>query len=564
MNILGIGGYSHDSAAALVCDGDVVAAVAEERLTRVKHQGGPPRRAAEFCLKQAGLSWHDLDHVSAYMKPGERLVKRLGYRLRQAPRQPVYAAAYAGYELAHNARYVRDMRRMRGPRARIHYMAHHPAHAASAFLVSPFESAALLTIDYIGEITSTWQGVGEGTAIRELHRIDYPHSLGVFYSAITDYLGFQRASDEYKVMGLAPFGEPEFYDEFRQIVCPNGRLGDYEINLDWTAYQYRPGSRLGYFSDRFLQRFGPARDKGEPIEARHRNIAASAQCVLEDTVLRMARALNAETGQRRLCLAGGVALNCAMNGRLLREGPFDEIYVQPAAGDDGIAIGGAMQLYHQLSGAPRGYVMQDARLGPGFTDAEVVAALKEAGQTYETPQRVESRAAELVADGRIIGWFQDRAEFGPRALGARSILADPTRPDMKDRVNSVVKHRESFRPFAPSCIEERAPDIFEGCTRSPFMLFVHRVRPEWRDRVPAITHVDGTSRVQTVSKTLQPRYHALLREFERLRGVPIVLNTSFNVMGEPIVNSPADAIRCFLGTGIDALVIGDHVVVKRP
>jgi carbamoyltransferase len=249
---------------------------------------------------------------------------------------------------------------------------------------------------------------------------------------------------------------------------------------------------------------------------------------------------------------------------LLREGPFEEIYVQPAAGDDGIAIGGAMQLHHELTGAPRDFVMHDARLGPEFSDAEIRAALNDAAQVYETPERVEARAAELIADGNIVGWFQDRAEFGPRALGARSILADPTRADMKDRVNSVVKHRESFRPFAPSCTEERVADYFEGCGRSPFMLFVHRVRPEWRDRLPAITHVDGTARVQTVSAAIQPRYHRLLCEFEKRRGVPIVLNTSFNVMGEPIVNSPADAIRCFLGTGIDALVIGDHVVVKRP
>ena len=563
MNILGIGGYSHDSAAALICDGQVVAAVAEERLTRKKHQGGPPRRAAEYCLESAGLTWNDVDAVSAYMRPGERLAKRLGYRARAALRQPAYAALYSGYELVHNAIYIRDMRSLRGPRSRVHYMAHHPAHAASAFLVSPFDSAALLTIDYIGEFTSTWQGVGDGTRIRELHRIDYPHSLGVFYSAITDYLGFERASDEYKVMGLAPYGEPEFYDGFRTIVCPNGRLGDYQIDLDWTAFQYRPGSKFGYFSDKFIKRFGPPREQGAQLEQRHRNIAASAQRVLEEAVLRMARALHDETGQTRLCLAGGVGLNCSMNGRLLREGPFDEIYVQPAAGDDGIAIGGAMQLHHELTGSPRRFVMNDARLGPSFSDAKIRMALRDAALAHETPVHLEARAAELIAEGKIVGWFQDRTEFGPRALGARSILADPTRADVKDRLNSVVKHRESFRPFAPSCVEERASDYFEGCGRSPFMLFVHRVRPEWRDRLPAITHVDGTARVQTVDAAVQPRYHRLLCEFETRRGVPIVVNTSFNVMGQPIVNSPADAIRCFLRTGIDVLVLGDHVVLKH-
>jgi carbamoyltransferase len=563
MNILGIGGYSHDSAAALVCDGRLVAAVAEERLTRVKHQGGPPKNAAAYCLESAGLTPRDVDHVTAYMKPGERIARRLAYRLRNFPRAPFYSAAYAGYEIVHNARFAMDMRGLRGPRAKLHFMAHHPAHAASAFLVSPFDEAALLSIDYIGEWTSTWQGIGRGTTISPLHVIDYPHSLGVFYSAITDYLGFQRASDEYKVMGLAPYGEPEFYDDFSRIVCANGRLGDYKIDLDWTAFQYRPGSKLGYFSDRFVKHFGRPRAKGGELEARHRNIAASAQKVLEETVLRMARALHDHTGQRNLCLAGGVALNCSMNGRLLREGPFDRIFIQPAAGDDGIAIGGAMQLYHELTGAPRAFELCDARLGPEFSAARMRGAIEAAGLDYATPADLEGRAADLIAAGNIVGWFQDRAEFGPRALGARSILADPTRVDMKERVNSVVKHREGFRPFAPSCIEERASDFFEGCGHSPFMLFVHEVAPDKRALLPATTHVDGTARVQTVSAALQPRYHRLLCEFERRRGVPIVLNTSFNVMGEPIVNSPEDAIRCFLGTGIDALVLGDYIIVKR-
>ncbi len=562
MNILGIGGYSHDSAAALVCDGRLVAAVAEERLTRVKHQGGPPRNAVAYCLESAGLCPGDVDHVTAYMKPGERVARRLAYRLKSFPRAPFYSAAYAGYEILHNTRFAMDMRGLRGPRAKLHFMAHHPAHAASAFLVSPFDEAALLSIDYIGEWTSTWQGLGRGTHISPLHTINYPHSLGVFYSAITDYLGFQRASDEYKVMGLAPYGEPEFYEDFRKIVCPNGRLGDYKIDLDWTAFQHRPGSKLGYFSDRFVKHFGRPRTKGGEMEARHRNIAASAQKVLEETVLRMARALHEETGQRNLCLAGGVALNCSMNGRLLREGPFDRIFIQPAAGDDGIAIGGAMQLYHELSGAPRAFELRDARLGPEFSKAQMRSAIEAAGLDYTTPANLEGEAAELLAAGNIVGWFQDRAEFGPRALGARSILADPTRADMKDRVNSVVKHREGFRPFAPSCTEERAAEFFEGCGESPFMLFVHKVVPDKRALLPAITHVDGTARVQTVSASLQPRYHRLLCEFERRRGVPIVLNTSFNVMGEPIVNSPEDAVRCFLGTGIDALVLGDHLVVK--
>ncbi len=562
MNILGIGGYSHDSAAALVCDGQLVAGVAEERLTRVKHQGGAPREAVAYCLEAAGLTRDDIDHVGCYMKPGYRMARRLAYRMRQVPRSPIYSAVYAGYELVHNARYVRDMHGLCGRNARLHYMEHHPAHAASAYLVSPFDEAALLTIDYIGEWASTWLGKGEGTRIKALGAVNYPHSLGVFYSAITDYLGFLRASDEYKVMGLAPYGEPEYYDDLKKIVCMNGRA-DYRIDLSWISWHHRPGSRHGYFSEKFLKRYGPPRKKGDEVEERHKNMAASAQKLLEESVLQIARALHAQTGSRNLCMAGGVALNCAMNGRLLREGPFERIYVQPASGDDGIAIGAAFQLHHEVTDEPRAFEMRDARIGPEFSNEAIRAALDAAGLVYETPADLEGRAADLLADGRIVGWYQGRMEFGPRALGSRSILADPTRADMKDRVNDVVKHRESFRPFAPSCLKERASEYFEGCTDSPFMLFVHPVAEAHRGRLPAITHVDGTARVQTVDANLMPRYHKLISAFKNRRGVPLVLNTSFNVMGEPIVNTPEDAVKCYLGTGIDALAIGDCLTVKK-
>ncbi|NIA15130.1 MAG: carbamoyltransferase [Nitrospiraceae bacterium] len=561
MNILGIGGYSHDSAAALVCDGKLVAAVAEERLTRVKHQGGVPREAVRYCLDTAGLTPDDVDHVGCYMRPFLRIAKRLPYRLTQMFRSPTYSAGYMAYELVHNAMYVHGMRSLRGPETKLHFMEHHPAHAASAFLVSPFDSAALLCVDYVGEHTATWAGVGQGTALRHLQSLNYPYSLGVFYSAITDYLGFLRASDEYKVMGLASYGEPEFYDDFARIIRPRSN-GWYDIDLSWLACHYLPGSRCGYFSRKFLDRFGPPRRKGEPVEQRHRNIAASAQRVLEETILRLLNALHAQTSQKRLCMAGGVALNCAMNGRLLRESPFEEIWVQPAAGDDGIAIGAAFQLHHTLTGAERSYVMRDARLGPEFSDEDIRRFLDGAKIGHEVPEYLEGRAAELIAGGKIVGWYQGRMEFGPRALGSRSILADPTRPDMKNLLNKYVKHREEFRPFAPSCLEERAHEYFTGCTHSPFMLFVYPVEPDKRDRVPAITHIDGTARVQTVSKDVHPRYYRLIHAFEKLRGVPMVINTSFNVMGEPIVNTPADAVRCFFSTGMDALVIGNCVVLK--
>ncbi len=563
MNILGIGGYSHDSAAALVCDGNLVAAVAEERLTRVKHQGGVPTRAIDFCLQRAGLTRDDVDHIGVYMKPVTRVARRWAYRAGRMPAHPLYSAAYMGYELVHNAQYAHGMRQLRGKHARLHYMDHHAAHCASAFLVSPFDRAALLSIDYIGEMTSTWYGIGEGATMRRLGSIAYPHSLGVFYSAITDYLGFQRACDEYKVMGLASYGEPEYLDDFRTIVCDAGK-GHYAIDLSWMAYHYRPGSREGYFSDKFLQRFGAKRRTGEPVEARHRNIAASAQRVLEETVLRLCEHLHSITGETALCLAGGVGLNCSMNGRLLRESPFDKIFVQPAAGDDGIAIGAAMQLHHELTEAPRRFEMKSAQLGPEYGNDAIREALDRAKLAYETPQNLEERAADLIAEGLIVGWYQGPMEFGPRALGGRSILADPTRPDMKDLINKYVKHREEFRPFAPSVLEERAPEFFDGCAHSPFMLFTFPVREDQRERLPAITHVDGSARVQTVNRETHPRFYRLIEAFEKRHGVPVVLNTSFNVMGEPIVNTPTDAIRCFYSTGLDALVIGDYVIKKSP
>jgi carbamoyltransferase len=562
MNILGIGGYSHDTAAVLVCDGQLVAGVAEERLTRKKHQGFVPRRAVQWCLDEAGLTRDDVDHVCCYMRPGLRMARRVPYRMLTFLRVPYYASAFIGYEFVHNINYVIGMRGLLGKKARIHFMEHHPAHAASAFLVSPYEEAALLTLDYMGEWAVTWSGVGRGTQMEHIQHENYPHSLGVFYTAMTAYLGFMRASDEYKVMGLASYGKPEYIDEFRTMfqLLPGGR---YKLDLSWFHCHYKPGSRVGYVSPKFQKRFGPTRKKDEPIEERHQNIAASAQHVLEEVALHIAEDLHQRTGLRKLCMAGGVALNCAMNGRLLRDSPFEEIYVQPASGDDGTGLGAAFMLHHQLTGKGRSYVMNDARIGPSFASADIKEFLDLAKIPYETPESLVERTAELLAEGNIVGWFQGREEFGPRALGSRSILADPTRPDMQDLINKYVKHREEFRPFAPSCLEERAHEYFEGCTWSPFMLFVYPVKPAMRDKIPAVTHVDGTARVQTVSKATHPQYYALIEAFERRRGVPMVLNTSFNVMGEPIVNSPADAIRCFYSTGMDALAIGDFVVRKR-
>ncbi len=419
----------------------------------------------------------------------------------------------------------------------------------------------MLTVDYVGEFASTWAGVGEGSTIRPWRAWNYPHSLGVFYSAITDYLGFLRASDEYKVMGLASYGEPAYYEELKSLLHLE-RDGGYAFDLSWVQWDTAPGSRRGYFGKKFIERFGPPRAKGAPLEPRHQDLAASAQKILEEAVLHLARALHRESGCTKLCLAGGVALNCAMNGRLLREGPFEDIWVQPASGDDGIAIGAALQLHHRFSDAPRHWQMEQAYLGPAHDDAAIRACLDRMGVAYTTPPDLEARTAALIAEGKIVGWYQGRMEFGPRALGARSILADPTRPEMKDRLNARVKYREEFRPFAPSVLAERAGDYFEGCVESPYMLFVYPVKPGAQALLPAITHVDGTARVQTVTRASHARFYRVIEAFEQLRGVPVVVNTSFNVMGEPIVNTPEDALRCFQGCGMDALVVGDHVVVK--
>lgn len=561
MNILGIGGYSHDSAAALLVDGRIVAAVSEERISRIKHQGGVPKLAVQYCLDEAGLSLTDIDHIGVYMQPGLRLRKRLPYRLPQITTHPFYASAFFGYELLHNLQYWRGMKSLARGKCQLHGMEHHPAHAASSFLLSPFDRAALLTIDYVGEWDCTWMGVGEGATIRPLRAMHYPDSLGVFYSAITEYLGFQRASDEYKVMGLAAYGEPEYLEPMRALLSPEPD-GGYRFDHRYTQWPWAPGSRAGYFSALFRQRFGPPRRQGEPVEARHQNIAASAQRLLEEIVLHMARWLHAETGQQDLCLAGGVALNCAMNGRLLREGPFQRIFIQPAAGDDGIALGAALQLHHRFGDTARLPELSNAYFGPGYDDYVIAAAVEASGVAAQRCPNIEARTAELLSEGKIVGWFQGRMEFGPRALGARSILADPTRRDMQDILNLRVKHREEFRPFAPAVTEEDAPRFFAGCTSSPFMLFVHEVLPDARDILPAITHVDGTARVQTVRRADHHRFYTLLREFEKRKGVPVLINTSFNVMGEPIVNTPADAIRCFQGTGIDALAMGDWLLTK--
>ncbi len=584
MHILGVGGFSHDSAACIIKDGKIVAAGMEERFTRRKHEGGVPHKAIEFCLKSAGITREELDHVAFYMNPRKRLFNRIPYRLKTMLKSPRYGLAYLLYEIYHNANYVFGFKgkfKTKDPskQPKLHFLDHHTSHCASSFFVSPFEEAALLSIDYIGEWASTIMGVGKGNKVNKISAINYPQSLGTVYSGLTDYLGFLRASDEYKVMGLASYGEPKTYvDKFRDIIklTDDGR---YKIDLSYFQYHYMPGSSLGYMSKKFIEYFGPPRKKDDPIVDRHKDIAAALQKRLEEVAAHLCRHLYEISGKpKNLCLAGGVALNSVMNGRLLEDTPFTNIYVQPAAGDDGIAIGASYYVYNHLLNMPRNFVMERADFGPEFSDEQIEKILKIAKIPYTKVDDPAVAAAKLIADGEIVGWFQGRMEFGPRALGHRSILADPTREDMKDILNLYVKHREDFRPFAPSVCEESFNEYFirggESKLKSadsdqiypppsPFMLFVFDVKEDKKSKIPAVTHVDGTARVQTVNKDESPLYYKLIKEFEKIKGVPVVLNTSYNIKGEPIVCAPQDAIRCFFGTGMDQLVIGNFVIDKK-
>jgi len=565
--VLGFDCYGHDSAAALLHDGEIIATAEEERFIRKKHTLDFPAHAIRYCLDEAGIPIDEVDHIAYYWNPSLHVADQIWHIVRYLPRSLKLVQSRLGQNFLPMMRLEHTLRNELGLSARskarrIHRVEHHAAHAASAFLLSPFEEAAIFSVDAVGEWTSTWFGVGEGNNFRKLGEIGFPHSIGMLYGSVTEYLGFHYASDEGKVMGLAPYGDPEEYlAEFRKIVRlePQGRF-----SLDLSYFDYHLYGRGHWVSDKFVRTFGPPRRKGEPIERRHENVAAALQRITEEAGLHMAEHLHAVTGKRNLCIAGGVGLNSVLNGKLLQRGAFNEIFVQPAANDAGTALGAALWVHTRLLGLPRPSVMNHAYWGPNFTNEEIATTLAhyDGRLTYRLVEDPARAGAEIVARGEILGWFQGRMEIGPRALGNRSILADPRRPDMKDILNARVKHREPFRPFAPSVLEERTGEYFTVDHPSPFMILVFDVRPEKRALVPAITHVDGTGRVQTVSRQTNPRYWGLIREFERLTGVGVVLNTSFNVMGEPIVCKPQEAIECFLSTGIDRLIIGDYLVEK--
>ncbi len=566
--ILGLNAYHGDAAAALLVDGELRCAAEEERFTRVKHCAGFPALAAAWCLADAGLSGADLDHVAIGRDPRANLGAKLRRTLAHGA-SPRFLKARL--ENAARGRDVKaELEAALGAEvgARIHHVEHHRAHVASAFFASPYEDAAILSVDGFGDFASTMLAEGRGSSFAVLERVLFPHSLGIFYTAVTQWLGFPKYGDEGKVMGLAPYGSPRFLAEMRHLVRPHGDV--FELGLDFFRH-HQEGVDMTWdegtptigtlFSDRMEEVFGPARAPGDELTALHEDVAASLQAMLEEAYLHLVGALWERTRVPRICLAGGVALNAVANGRIRPETPFEDVFVQPAAGDSGIAVGAALHVWHQELGRPRRFAMEHAYWGPEFSEAECSAALAAAGLDA---QRLDDddlfpQVAERIAAGDVVGWFQGRMEYGPRALGHRSFVADPRRADMKDILNARIKHREPFRPFAPSILAEATGEWFEQDYPSPYMVLVYRTRVEKRESIPAVNHVDDTGRLQTVTEEASPRYHRLIREFARLTGVPILLNTSFNE-NEPIVMTPEQAVETFQKTRMDLLVLGSSVV----
>jgi carbamoyltransferase len=581
MNILGINAYHGNASAALVCDGKLVAAVEEERFNRVKYAAGFPSAAIRYCLQEAGLTLNDIDHVAVPRNPYARLARKLFYALLMpsfARDRARVISKFTEIPLALAAAFDADPAKLK---ATFHRIEHHQAHLASSFFVSPFERAALLSADGLGDFASTMWGAGSGNRMEITGSIAFPHSLGLFYSAVTQYLGFLKFGDEYKVMGLAAYGQAEQFDAFRDIIRCNAKSGrpGFRLALKYFTH-HRTGPEMTWaeagktptmgkmFSEKMAKRLGPARRPEEPLEQRHRNLAASLQARLEEIYLGMLKKLAEQTGLKAVCLAGGVAFNCVANGKIFAATPFEQVYVHPAAGDAGLAVGAAYHVWHQILGKPRSFVMEHAYWGPSYGAAAIRSAmdassLAQAGyRIAELPEdELLRRTAAIIADGQILGWFQGRAEWGPRALGNRSIVADPRRTEMKEILNRRIKHREIFRPFAPSILAEATGEWFEQSQPSPFMTLAYAVRPDKRDKIPAPTHVDGTGRLQTVTREANPRYWKLIKAFENLTSVPVVLNTSFND-NEPIVCRPEEALDCFLRTQMDALVLGDFLISK--
>jgi len=595
MYILGISAFYHDSAACLLKDGEIIAAAQEERFTRKKHDAGFPTHAIQYCLKEAGIASKDIDNVVFYEKPFVKFERLLETYLAFAPKGfTSFAKAMPVWikdKLFQKSAVIKELKSTLDEsvdwRERLLFSEHHLSHAASAYYPSPFESAAVLTLDGVGEWTTTSLAIGSGSDLKVVKEIHFPHSLGLLYSAFTYYTGFKVNSGEYKVMGLAPYGEPRYADLIREKLITVA--GDGSFQLDMSYFDYATG--LTMTNKKFDELFGgPPRASEAELTQREMDLAASVQKVTEDIVLELARGIAKETGERNLCLAGGVALNCVANGILLREKIFDNIWIQPAAGDAGGALGAAFSIWYlhhnreRLVSTERD-AMKGAYLGPKFTDAEIEAELTACGAEFKKLSKSEmiEEVASALADEKAVGWMQGRMEFGPRALGGRSIMADPRSPMMQKQLNLKVKYRESFRPFAPSVLREDVGEWFEHDTDSPYMLLVSDVQSDKRrtmtekeealfgidklnvprSSIPAITHVDYSARIQTVHADTNPKYHAVISKFKEKTGCPLVVNTSFNVRGEPIICTPKDAFKCFMGTEMDVLAVGNYVLYKE-
>lgn len=561
MIILGINNM-HDASAALVVNGKVIAAAEEERFVRIKHTKGFPKNAMQFCLDYAGINIGDIDIICASWKPWVLRV-RATQALKSILKSSSLFKAKASRGMGQLQNEWSELFRLRKliednfgkGKYKIEYIDHHLSHAVSTFFCSPFEKSAIFTIDGAGEADTTVFWIGEGTNLKKIKAIRLPHSLGQFYAAVTAFLNFKIQADEYKVMGLAAYGEPVYADYLRKNVIkllPNGLFKVDPYCIDYHL------ARNGIFQKTATDIFGEPRKKGEEITKRHADVAASAQIVVEEAIFHLVNHLYETTKLDKLCMAGGVALNSVANGKLYKKTPFKEIFIQPAASDSGGSIGAALYVYHKGKKAQREYVMKDVYLGPSFTSEECKSVIEEKGLPYEIFQEDEliRKTAQAIAEGKLIFWFHGRMEWGPRALGSRSLLADPRRAEMKDIINDRVKKREPFRPFAPSFLAEKADEYFEYYHNSPFMQFTYPVKKDKTDKIPAVTHVDGTARPQAVLKETNPRYWRLIEEFNKLTGIPLILNTSYNVQ-EPIVCTPQDAINTFLNTKVDYLILED-------
>jgi carbamoyltransferase len=591
MRILGISAFYHDSAAALVEDGRIIAAAQEERFTRKKHDASFPHRAVGYCLDAVGAGLSDIDHVAFYDKPFLKFERLLETYIAMAPKGfssfKMAIPLWLKEKLFQKSLLRQQLREFDEEISsdKLLFAEHHLSHAASAFFPSPFETAVVLTMDGVGEWATTSAAIGEGNRLEIFQEIHFPHSLGLLYSALTYYTGFKVNSGEYKVMGLAPYGEPKYAKLILDHLID--LKADGSFRLDMSYFDYCTG--LTMTNERFAKLFGaPVRTPDQMLTPFHMDVAASIQAVLDEAVLRLTRSLAAKTGARNLCLAGGVALNCVANGKVLRDGKFDSIWIQPAAGDAGGALGAALAAYHQFKAKPRVVAASDAMsgayLGPEFSQSEIERRLRNVGARFEVlpEDAMIATTAQALADQLAIGWVQGRMEFGPRSLGARSILGDPRSPTMQKNLNLKVKYRESFRPFAPAVLREDVADWFELEFDSPYMLIVADVRQDKRramsadeqalfgidklnvsrSQIPAVTHIDYSARIQTVGRDTNPLFHRLLTRFKQLTGCPVLVNTSFNVRGEPIVCTPEDAFRCFMGNELDLLVIGRCVLKK--